>query len=551
MTSTILPPQETHSAPLVMYTINDKFYLKFIDEAGQFKPIKCISDSSAPFEIYQPFANDYVVIRKFIEKNKSKYFLLNPKTGEIPKESQFGIAEVKIDKRLRKFIVRIFFGNGKVSQSYKIASRFSNTETFKGDWFEAFPNVITSKKIDLEPVSSDQISAVQDLYKQQRAVSHQTKSEAVSVKRPVGRPRKIVDPTIVTEKRPRGRPKGSTNKSKAVTSAVIEKAPQITTPTKPAVQNRWERPKKKVEPLSTNSAVKIKETKRIVGGMYSDVYINGRKVLAQQLNVDPHLMLNDRILALTVDIEGKNDKEVKLLFANGIQWQTKNIDRLTGNPIRIADVTEKENQLKIALFNGATHWISEHDAGLNTTQKFGKIEIQTMKALPDRPMKMSKLNKPKSTVKTNHVQNTIDQETVVNTPTAQQKIQDKGIRLVRTESVPLGLNKTVYNVYINDLAVVHKHSSVTVKTFFDGTVLGVRGIDLQNVMGPGTSEWKLFLADKSRWIPRPAKGKVLYITNITETANGLNLKLSDSSSVTLYYDSVVPFKHPKKYQIQR
>lgn len=547
MSVTNCTPLKTSSIPLITYNNKDKFSLKFIDDNGQIKPIKCIGKSSAPFEIYQPFPNDYFVIRKFTENNKSKYFLLNPKTGEVPKESHYGLAEVKIDKKMGRFIFRVFYAINNISHSFKIASRFSGTSTLKGDWLEDFPNITTRKKIELETISFDDLADLQNLQQPSRIEM----TEIDPIKKPVGRPRKIVDPAIVIEKRPRGRPKGSKNKPKTVTAVVTEKAPQITTVTKPVVQNRWERPTKKVEPLFTKSAVKVKEIKRIVGGVYSDVFINGHKVLAQQLNVDAQLMLKERVLAVTVDIEAKDDKEIKLFFANGTQWQTKHKDRLTGKPVQIANVTDDENQLKIALYNGNSFWISERDAGLNTTHKFGEIEIKRIKALAERPMKTSKLNKPKSTVKTKRLHNTIEQKTAVNTPTSPQNINDKWNRLVKMESVPLALNKKAYNVYINDVAVVRKHSSVTVKTFFDGALLGIHGIDLQNVMGPSKAEWKLFMADKSRWLPRQDRSGLVYITDITETANELRVKLSNSKYIKLYYNEVIPFKHPKKYLIQR
>lgn len=138
----------------------------------------------------------------------------------------------------------------------------------------------------------------------------------------------------------------------------------------------------------------------------------------------------------------------------------------------------------------------------------------------------------------------VDTTTVVSEP---RQILKATLKPIKTT-----LEGTYYDVYVNGTRILKKHFGTHIETFLDGTVLAVHGIDTQNQSLPRSPLWQVFNTDLQ---PRTFTQKNLftntsiYIKNITQSANQINLHLSNKVVMILELTRELKKAKNKQFEI--
>ncbi len=341
-----------------------KYSLCYLNDKNEWQTIEHIGISVRPFQVVATYGTrPYVAVQKFGNRRNStdtRLFLINMRNGTVVNEIEYGTSKIVFDASNESIYFAPLQSNGTPLQKYSWCLPRGNTPYMTINVPSTFmPNISKiDAKYNLQPIV--EITIIEFIPRKTRT---RAKSTNITVQQP---------------KRPRGRPKGSKNKPRTLTTAPTTTLPNITAQQPKRPRGRPKGSKNKPRTLTTaptatmrKNAVNLRPIKKnIFGDTIYDVYINGKRVAENRTNATAETFMNNRILVIHSHDPIKLSGEYDLFWPDGSMWNSTQRHKYTGANINIIRLTPTLDSLKLRLSNNSCQTIRESDLQRFALQQF-------------------------------------------------------------------------------------------------------------------------------------------------------------------------------------
>lgn len=310
-----------------------KYSLCYLNDKGEWETIEHIGISIRPFQVVATYgARPYIAVQKFGNRRNetdTRLFLINMRNGTLVSNIENGASRILFDTNNESIYFIPLQSNGTPIQQYAWCLPRGNTPYMTINVPTTFmPNISKiDAKYNLQPIA--EITVIEFKPRKTRVRSKATNTAAQQ------------------PKRPRGRPKGSKNKPRTLTTAPV------------------------ATPTIRKNAVKLRPVKKtLLGDTIYDVYINGKRVAENRTNATAETFMNNRILAVYSHDPVKLFGEYDVFWPDGSIWNTAQRHKYTGGGIRIIKLTPAPNSIKLDLSNNSSQTIRESELQRFALQQF-------------------------------------------------------------------------------------------------------------------------------------------------------------------------------------